>query len=415
VEVFSNDSKTQSSHLEACLDTGGGCNLVRKGSLPPYTTVNPLKKVPKIAAAQGQKLSINGVCHLHLQVGDQTTSEAVEFLVVDDLVVPLLLGTPWIDTHVVQIEPRTHEVLLEFPGSSPSRVPLIQSRKSSAIRVAFPRCLPAFSETLVEAHSNCSGLSVIRPSRQRTGFVQVKNGVSDLPVAGKTFSCWVANFSHHPIYLRKEQVLGVAENQEVTNICMVPNEVRSDGADNDWESLVCSQSDHLSSEEQDRLIKTLRRHSSVWDGHLGKITAVEHNIPTEGPPISSQPYRVGPAARELIEKELIRMKDLDVVEPAGGPWASPVVLIPKPDGSVRFCVDYGRLNAVTIKDSYALPRIDDSLDSLGGAQYFSTLDANSGYWQIAVSPNDHDTPRSFSIQETSFRVGICTCDLPKSA
>jgi transposase InsO family protein len=96
------------------------------------------------------------------------------------------------------------------------------------------------------------------------------------------------------------------------------------------------------------------------------------------------------------------MKDLDVVEPAGGPWASPVVLIPKPDGSVRFCVDYRRLNAVTIKDSYALPRIDDSIDSLGGAQYFSTLDANSGYWQIAVSPNDQDKT-TFTTHRGLFR------------
>jgi Reverse transcriptase (RNA-dependent DNA polymerase) len=84
------------------------------------------------------------------------------------------------------------------------------------------------------------------------------------------------------------------------------------------------------------------------------------------------------------------MKDLGVVEPSGGPWASPVVLIPKPDGSVRFCVDYRRLNAVTTKYSYALPRIDDSIDSLGGAQYFSTLDANSGYWQIAVAAEDQE-------------------------
>jgi hypothetical protein len=134
----------------------------------------------------------------------------------------------------------------------------------------------------------------------------------------------------------------------------------------------------------------LRPHAALCYGHLGNISAVQHLIPTEGPPITSQPYRVGPAARELIDKELTRMKDIDVVEPANGSWASPVVLIPKQDGSVRFSVYYRRFNAVTTKDSYALPRIDDSIDSLGGAQYFSNLGANSGYWQIAVSPEDQD-------------------------
>jgi Reverse transcriptase (RNA-dependent DNA polymerase) len=390
VQLFSNASTTKSSIVEACLDTGGGCNLIRQGALPSSTIVHPLKKAPNVAAAQGQKLSVHGVCHLHLQVGDQKTFEPVEFLVVDDLVVPLLLGTPWIDNHVVHIEPRTREVLLEFPGQSPSRVPLTQSHTSAALRVATPRCLPAFAETLVEVRTNRSGLSLLRPSRQRPGYVQVKNGIADLPVAGAKFFCWVGNFSDHPIYLRKGQIIGEAENQEATKICMVPNGVGLDSTDADWEDLVRSQSFHLSSEDQDRLLKSLRPHASLWDGHLGNISAVEHHIPTEGPPIASQPYRVGPAARELIDKELTRMKELKVVEPASGPWASPVVLIPKPDGSVRFCVDYRRLNSVTSKDSYALPRIDDSIDSLGGAQYFTTLDANSGYWQIVVSPEDQD-------------------------
>jgi hypothetical protein len=79
------------------------------------------------------------------------------------------------------------------------------------------------------------------------------------------------------------------------------------------------------------------------------------------------------------------MQEQEAVKPSSGPWASPVVLIPKPDGSIRFCVDYRRLYAVNRKECYALPRVDDNLDSLGGAQYFSTFDDNSGYWKIAVA------------------------------
>jgi Reverse transcriptase (RNA-dependent DNA polymerase) len=190
--------------------------------------------------------------------------------------------------------------------------------------------------------------------------------------------------------LRKGQVVGIAENQEKADICLVPVVSESGSKSPSWDEIVRVQCPHLTAAEQVLLLETLRPHAELWDGHLGKIAAVTHRIHTMGPPIASQPYRVGPAARDLIEKELDRMKELDVVEPARGPWASPVVLIPKPDGSIRFCVDYRRLNAVTTKDSYALPRIDDSLDSLGGAQYFTTLDANSGYWQIEVAPEDQD-------------------------
>jgi len=79
---------------------------------------------------------------------------------------------------------------------------------------------------------------------------------------------------------------------------------------------------------------------------------------------------------------------MDVIEPASGEWASPVVMVPKPDGSVRFCIDYRKLNLMTIKDAYPIPRMDECIDSLGDARVFSTLDCNAGYWQIPVAEED---------------------------
>jgi Reverse transcriptase (RNA-dependent DNA polymerase) len=79
-----------------------------------------------------------------------------------------------------------------------------------------------------------------------------------------------------------------------------------------------------------------------------------------------------------------------VIEPATCEWASPIVLVPKPDGTLRFCVDYRRLHTITVPDTYPLPRMDECIDSLGDALVFTTLDCNSGYWQIPVHPGDRD-------------------------
>ncbi len=84
------------------------------------------------------------------------------------------------------------------------------------------------------------------------------------------------------------------------------------------------------------------------------------------------------------------MLEKGVIELAQSPWASPVVLVPKPDGMLRFCVDYRKLNAITVRDTYPIPRMDECIDSLGSAKIFSTLDCNSGFWQIPIGEKDRD-------------------------
>ena len=125
------------------------------------------------------------------------------------------------------------------------------------------------------------------------------------------------------------------------------------------------------------------------DGGLGLTKLVKHRIDTgDNAPIKQPPRRLPIAKRDEVEKEVTKMLEQGIIEESDSPWASPVVLVTKKDGSTRFCVDYRKLNEITRKDAYPLPRIDDSLDSLSGASWFCTLDFASGFHQVTNDEKD---------------------------
>ena len=144
------------------------------------------------------------------------------------------------------------------------------------------------------------------------------------------------------------------------------------------------------SEQLATLESVISQHADLFemdDSELGHSNVVQHVIDTgDSTPIKQHPYRTPVVQREKIAELIEQMKRQGIVKPSCSPWASPVVLVPKRDGSTRFCVDYRRLNAVTKKDVYPLPRIDDILDTLGRATHFTTLDLSAGYWQVELDP-----------------------------
>ena len=131
---------------------------------------------------------------------------------------------------------------------------------------------------------------------------------------------------------------------------------------------------------------------------LGRTDVVRHRIETgDHTPIRQAPRRVPIHRRKLVQQEVEKMLQKGVIEPCDGPWASPIVLASKKGGEIRFCVDFRELNNVTKKDAYPLPRIEDNLDCLQGAHWYSTLDLLSGFWQVEVAEEDRD--------KTAFTVG----------
>ncbi|KAI8512048.1 hypothetical protein Bbelb_111480 [Branchiostoma belcheri] len=152
--------------------------------------------------------------------------------------------------------------------------------------------------------------------------------------------------------------------------------------------------DTLTDEQKTKLRDLLLKHKDTFsaDKHdFGHTNAVTHRIFTGDAPPSREPYRrIPPTMYKEVKDHIQVMLDKGVIQHSCSPWAAPVVLVRKTDGGLRFCVDYRRLNARTDRDAFPLPRIEESLDALGGAQLFSTLDLASGYWQVEVHPEDRE-------------------------
>jgi hypothetical protein len=101
-------------------------------------------------------------------------------------------------------------------------------------------------------------------------------------------------------------------------------------------------------------------------------------------PIAQRPYRMNPQELEEFKKQLADMLSKGLIRPSASPWGSPVLFMDKRDGTIRLCVDYRKLNEVTIKNKYPLPKIEDLFDQLNGAKVFSKIDLRTGYHQLKV-------------------------------
>ena len=166
-------------------------------------------------------------------------------------------------------------------------------------------------------------------------------------------------------------------------------------------------------DHKERLTQLVFEFADIFaeDGEFGQTSKIKHSIHTgDAQPIRQPVQRVPLCQRQEMQNLLTEMQDKDVIQPSQSPWASPVVLVQKKDGSTRFCIDYRKLNAVTRKDTYPIPRIDDTLDILAGSQWFSTLDMVSGYWQVKVGVEDREKT-AFCTPNGLFEFKVMSFDL----
>ena len=159
--------------------------------------------------------------------------------------------------------------------------------------------------------------------------------------------------------------------------------------------------ENLTSDQLTRVKSVLNKWSDIFSKSptdLGKTDLVKHTIKlTDDTPFKDPYRRIPPGLFEEVRAHLKEMLDAGAIRESESPYSSNVVLVRKKDGSLRFCIDFRKLNSRTIRDSYNLPRIDDTIDTLIGAKYFTKLDLRSGYWQVEMEETDK--------AKTAFTVG----------
>ena len=278
------------------------------------------------------------------------------------------------------------------PGAPPAQVqPTVPSHSAhphtaSCARLLQTADIPPETARLVRCHNPWPAEDVLFcPDGALPAFV------TGIPALSSGPELWYAVHNHRPepLQLHAGQSIGVLEVVHLTE-ASASAPPSSPHPPSPCQPALPENLSPLQQQQLNELFKEFQDVFSQGDNDLGNTPLLQHGIETNGPPLR-QPYRrQNPAVRREEMAQVQQMLSSDVIRPSNSPWASPVVMVRKKDGSLRFCVDFRQLNAATVKDAHPLPRIDDLLDALHGAKWFSTLDLKSGYWQVPIAEQDKE-------------------------
>ncbi|XP_062586907.1 uncharacterized protein LOC134248532 [Saccostrea cucullata] len=142
----------------------------------------------------------------------------------------------------------------------------------------------------------------------------------------------------------------------------------------------------LTQVQRQSLRDVCQKFSRIFTSKPGKCDVISHTIKTTSEnPITQRPYRIPEAKKQEVKESLNEMLEQGLITPSKSPWASPIVLVNKPDGTIRICVDYRKLNEITLTDPYPIPRMSDIFEKIGSAKYLSRFDLTKGYWQVPLA------------------------------
>ena len=383
--------------IKLLVDTGAGTSVIDEnfvtdiynGRLPTLQK----SKLMSVKTVSGEALPVLGKITTLLQITGG--NYPCDLHVVRDMTYDAVLGRDFLRANGAVIDLRNGTLQLDDPPD-----PI--SEEACPVRVLSTCVIPASSETVLPVglalDVSPGAVGLIEPSKHLMERYQLNGAAALVTVtADHTVPYRLINPTSKPVILYKGANLGTLtrtdDNIQVSSIETEPSREKQPDVGVPDVPIDLSDTD-LTETQKGQLQKLINEYRDIFalsPQELGRTNLVKHTINTgDAPPVRMRPYRVPEAQKERIENCIDDMLAQDVIRPSSSPWASPVVLVKKPDGSDRFCVDFRRVNSITKRDGYPLPLISESLDCLTGTQYFSSMDLMSGYWQIEMDEQSRE-------------------------
>ncbi|ETP00315.1 hypothetical protein F441_22269 [Phytophthora nicotianae CJ01A1] len=409
---------------EMLADTGAIASLVDRRVLRRLgRDSEPLKPYNgTLDSVSGHAIRVRGVIDLPVTLG--TLEKTLPFVVTDHLFVDAILGTDSLKAFRAVIDLEEQSMTLKGTGNviplgvarveetyaatisssvrlEPGRQALLRSRVRGAVRdksVVLVEGAPGMDDSLRVTRTLCTvtdGTVLVEVYNASAEEVEVRSGAYLAAVTVVPESAFAAEAPEREGTLMNIGAVlsafsGNAETQAEMTAAMKNRD------DDDFE--VDFQDSSLGAEQRRLFVGMLKDMRDLFVETSKKPESTEllrFSIDTgTHAPIKQPPYQVSKTEGDVMESEIQEYLDLGPIRPSTSPWVSPVPMIRKPDGGIRFCIDYRKLNSVTVKDSYPMPLIDDILDVLGNAKLFSTMDIASGYWNVPMDPG--------SVEKTAF-------------
>ena len=364
--------------IQALIDTGAEVTVLDQRFVPEKQKCQMAKDDTKVTSCNNEPIKIHGVLHCQYDIGGQSLKHPTK--IVSDLGYDGIFG--------IDLLSRLNNVTMDLQ----SGCLLIDGEPINEevdIRISEPVAITPQSEKLVYASvrvMNGEREFLFEPEKDIEEKHKALVAPSLCTVKNNLVPVRIANLSHETIRLYPGTKVGT-----IASLKSVVTVVQDEEPKKKNLMIDLSKAD-LSVEQKAHLYQLLEEYSDVmaqYEYDIGKTAVVKHSIPlVNDAPIKQRAYRIPYTQQEEIRKKIQEMADNEIIRKSSSPWTSPIVIVKKKDGTLRICIDYRRLNEVTRKDTYPLPRIDGMLDKLGRSTIFTTLDLQSGYWQIEVEEED---------------------------